>query len=50
MKKPLFVLLCILIALSAAAGEKRYSVPLADSPSIGPAEAPVTIIEFIDFQ
>ena len=34
----------------AQAEEKRTDVPIGDSPSMGPADAPVTIIEFIDFQ
>lgn len=34
----------------AAAADKRYEIPLADSPTLGPADAPVTIVEFIDFQ
>jgi hypothetical protein len=44
----LFVL--VLAAGYAAADEKRFTVPLNDSPETGPANAPVTIIEFIDFQ
>ena len=28
----------------------RYQVPLEGSPYLGPANAPVTIIEFIDYQ
>jgi len=43
------------LALPAAAGaqgteEKRYQIPLENSPSTGPADAPVTVIEFLDFQ
>jgi len=32
------------------AAEKRYTIPVENSPSIGPADAPVTIVEFLDFQ
>jgi len=37
-------------ALFANADEKRYDVPINDSPRTGPDSAPVTIIEFLDFQ
>ena len=43
------------LALPAATGaqgteEKRYQIPLENSPSNGPADAPVTVFEFLDFQ
>ena len=47
------VMICTVSLLFTAmvyAGEKRTTVPIGDSPSIGPENAPVTIIEFIDFQ
>ena len=50
MKKTILFLCLALFSLSAAADEKRYTVPVGDSPSLGPANAPVTIIEFLDFQ
>jgi hypothetical protein len=50
MKKLIGIVLVTLISLSAFAGEKRFSVPIGDSPSTGPMNAPVTIIEFLDFQ
>jgi len=50
MKRSIIFVFCLVFALSAAAEEKRTIVPLADSPVLGPADAPVTIIEFLDFQ
>ncbi len=44
-----FVVFIFLITSSALA-EERYSVPIGNSPSYGPENAPVTIIEFIDYQ
>jgi hypothetical protein len=43
----MFALLFSALAYSA---EKRITVPIGDSPSMGPENAPVTIVEFIDFQ
>jgi hypothetical protein len=45
-----FILLVLLFSSLAVAAEKRYTVPLGDSPQLGPVDAPVTIIEFLDFQ
>jgi hypothetical protein len=50
MKKMFLVLVCLVISCVVSAEEKRFSVPVGDSPSTGPANAPVTIIEFLDFQ
>ncbi|HEX9191371.1 MAG TPA: hypothetical protein VF847_04700 [Candidatus Deferrimicrobiaceae bacterium] len=50
-KRPaLLALLLLLAAAPAAAADVRYTVPAGDSPSIGPANAPVTLVEFIDYQ
>lgn len=38
------------VAFGNTETEKRYDVPIGNSPQMGPADAPVTIIEFIDFQ
>jgi len=47
----LWIALALLAAVPAGAGaEVRYAVPAGDSPSIGPANAPVTIVEFLDYQ
>jgi hypothetical protein len=46
----LFAFILICLPLSALSEETRYAIPIGDSPSLGPENAPVTIIEFIDFQ
>lgn len=40
----------LLVATAAWAEAPRVDVPIGDSPTLGPADAPVTIFEFIDFQ
>lgn len=37
-------------AVPAGAAEVRYAVPPGDSPGIGPSNAPVTVVEFLDYQ
>lgn len=49
-KKIVFTFICMLAVTFAQAEDKRFDVPIGDSPTLGPADAPVTIIEFIDFQ
>ncbi len=44
------VILGFLSQSSASADIKRYNVPVDNSPQKGPKDAPVTIIEFLDFQ
>lgn len=43
-------LVATLFSLSVAAAAPRLKVEVADSPTLGPADAPVTMVEFIDFQ
>jgi hypothetical protein len=51
MKKALMAgFFTLLLCSIVAAAEQRVNVPIGDSPSKGPKDAPVTIIEFIDFQ
>ncbi len=45
-----FVLFSSLSLSTTPAEEKRYVVPIDDSPQLGAADAPVTIIEFLDYQ
>jgi hypothetical protein len=44
------IFIMLLFTLTSSAEEKRIAVPIGDSPLMGPAQAPVTIIEFLDFQ
>ncbi|MFN3739897.1 MAG: hypothetical protein ACK4TF_04400 [Thermodesulfovibrionales bacterium] len=44
------ILTLILISALLYAQEKRYSLSVEGSPSYGPSDAPVTIIEFLDYQ
>jgi hypothetical protein len=30
--------------------EERYNIPIENCPILGPADAPITMIEFLDFQ
>lgn len=45
-----WIALTLLAAVPTGAADVRYAVPAGDSPSIGPANAPVTIVEFLDYQ
>ena len=45
-----WIALTLFAAVTAGAADVRYAVPADDSPSIGPASAPVTIVEFLDYQ
>ncbi len=45
-----FFLFSLIVSVPAVAAQKRYEVPIGDSPQRGPANAPVTIVEFLDYQ
>ncbi len=49
MKRLLRILMC-LAAVALVGASDGVEVPLADSPALGPVDAPVTMIEFLDFQ
>ena len=44
------VLLILLLFTVPALADQRVTIPLENSPSLGPDNAPITIFEFIDFQ
>ena len=44
------VLFIVVLCSAAIAAEQRFTVPIENSPSLGPENARVTIFEFIDFQ
>jgi len=43
------VALLALAAVAAGAAE-RLAVAVGDSPILGPADAPITVVEFVDYQ
>lgn len=51
-KKAIFIVIILLsfLTVSAHTSQTRYDIPVEKSPSWGPENAPVTIVEFIDYQ
>jgi hypothetical protein len=50
MKRVASAVFILLLCSVAVADMQRHSVPIDNSPQKGPKDAPVTIIEFLDFQ
>lgn len=50
MNKLFIILVAGLLVGTTSVETKRYNVSLEGSPSLGPQNAPVTIVEFIDYQ
>lgn len=50
MKTLLICISFLLLFTVAQAEEKRIDIPIGNSPVMGPTDAPITIVEFIDFQ
>ncbi len=48
-KGAIFVIIFLLVGCAGMMNQKRYSVPIDDSPQRGPANAPVTIVEFLNY-
>ncbi|MDH3392355.1 MAG: hypothetical protein OEL85_11250 [Desulfobulbaceae bacterium] len=50
-RKLLLAFLFVFLLFSPGyAAEERFSIPIDNSPILGPENAQVTIIEFLDFQ
>jgi hypothetical protein len=50
MKKLIIIIFVCLFMGTASAEIKRFVIPVEGSPVIGVQSAPVTIVEFIDYQ
>jgi uncharacterized protein involved in high-affinity Fe2+ transport len=50
LRKLMSCIFVLLLISTAFAEEKKTEIPIGDSPTLGPANAPITIIEFLDFQ
>jgi hypothetical protein len=43
-------LFVLFVSSQAHSAEQRYSIPIDNCPILGPANAQITIVEFLDFQ
>lgn len=50
LKKILVIVFILALIGTGYADDQMADIPIGDSPAMGPVDAPVTIIEFIDFQ
>ncbi len=50
MKRTIIFLLLFLLSVLPAVARDPVIVPIGDSPTRGPANAPVVMFEFLDFQ
>jgi protein-disulfide isomerase len=50
MRKLFLLFIFFLLVSDLSAADKRYNIPIDDSPFLGSKNAPVTIIEFLDYQ
>lgn len=48
-RNAVFILLLLLMSCATVPGQHRSTVPINDSPQQGPANAPIVIVEFLDY-
>jgi hypothetical protein len=48
-KGVIFIIAFLLASCAAITSQKRATVPIDDSPQQGPANAPITVVEFLDY-